>query len=192
MVVYPGDHIVLGRYDLDANTANGDEEIEWRVLTVKDREALLISKYVIEEINYNSIKEKITWEESSVRHWLNTNFLQRAFSDQERKAISMTTNVNDKDQGIPEKSTGSGASQEQVFLLSYREAIRYFDSDKDRIATTYSDAEIKPWWLRSISETKKGAAVVERDGHCTATRTVVYENIFVRPAIWVRIDLLPN
>ena len=82
-----------------------------------------------------------------------------------------------------------------MFLLSYKEAARYFKDNQDRIAYTClpdgTDGEIKPWWLRSISETRQGTAVVERDGRCTATRTVVYENIYVRPAMWVSVDQLP-
>lgn len=193
--VYPGDRIIFGRYDIDRNPANGTEEIEWRVLAVEEGEALMITQYLIEEINFNSVKEKISWEDASLRHWLNTNFLQQAFSPEERSAISVSVCNNDRDQGVPKKSTGGRATQDQVFLLSYREAVRYFEDNKDRIAVTYGKNEaermIRPWWLRSISETRQGTAVVEKDGRCTATRAVVYEDIYVRPAVRVRIDRLP-
>lgn len=164
-------------------------------MAVDNGKALLISRHVLEQINFHSVKEEISWAASSLRSWLNDTFLQMAFDDDERPAILLTSNTNDKSEGVPEKSTGGSATQDYVFLLSYKEAVHYFKDNPDRIAYTRlpdgTDGDIKPWWLRSISETKKGTAVVERDGRCTATRTVVYENIYVRPSMWVSIDLLP-
>ena len=195
-MIYPGDAVTLGRCDHDGSRENGAEPIEWRVLAVEGEKALLISRHALDEVDFHSVRETVSWETSSVREWLNGTFLQTAFDDREREAILMTSNSNEKSEGIPKKSTGGSTTQDYLFLLSYKEAARYFKNDQDRIAYTRlpdgTDGEIKPWWLRSISETGKGTAVVEKDGRCTATRAVVYENIYVRPAMWISVDQLPQ
>lgn len=194
-VILPGDTVTLGRFDHDGSRENGAEAIEWRVLTVKDGKALLISRYALEQINFHSVKETVSWETCSLREWLNGTFLQVAFDDQERQAILITSNSNEESDGIPERATGGSITQDYLFLLSYKEAARYFKDKQDRIAFTRlpsgASSGTRAWWLRSISETGMGTAVVERDGRCTATRAVVYEDIYVRPAMWISIDQLP-
>ena len=194
-MINPGDLLTLGRYDYDGDPTNGAEPVEWRVLAVEGGRALLISRHVLEEIDFHSVRDTVSWETCSLRSWLNGTFMQAAFDKRERQAIELTPCSNAASEGVPGKSTGGSATQDHVFLLSYQEAVQYFKNNQDRIAYTRlpdgSDGAIKPWWLRSISETRKGTAVVERDGRCTATRAVVYEGICVRPAMWVRIDLLP-
>lgn len=186
----------MGRFDQDGIRENGAEAIEWRVLAVEGRKALLLSRHALEPVKFHSVKETVSWETCSLREWLNGTFLQVAFNDQERQAILTTSNSNEKGEGVPQKAKGGNVTLDHLFLLSYREAIRYFRDNQDRIAFTRlpdgTNGEIRAWWLRSISETGMGTAVVEKDGRCTATRTVVYENIYVRPAMWISVDQLPQ
>jgi hypothetical protein len=92
-----GQNVTFGRYPQTSN-ATEQTPIEWIVLEVKDGKALLLSKYGLDTklycgesfntlLRYNGLYEGITWERSSLREWLNKEFLIAAFSEVERRAI---------------------------------------------------------------------------------------------------------
>lgn len=55
-----GDTYTMGTYEQDNNTKNGKEAIEWIVAEVQGDEALLISKYAIEAMAFNTETKDIT------------------------------------------------------------------------------------------------------------------------------------
>ena len=90
--------------------------IEWRVLTVNDKKALLISEYALDCKQYNTSVAGVTWENCSLRKWLNGTFLNNAFSAEEQAQIQNTTVSADKN---PKYSTNPGnATTDKVFLLT--------------------------------------------------------------------------
>ena len=70
--------ITFGKYEQDNNVGNGREDIEWLVLDVKDNKALIISKYGLDCQPYNASQAEVTWENCTLRKWLNDNFLSKA------------------------------------------------------------------------------------------------------------------
>ena len=72
-----GDHIMFGNYP--QNNGNDSEPVEWRVLEIKDGKALVISEYLLEPKAYNIELSDVTWENSSLRKWLNGDFYDKAF-----------------------------------------------------------------------------------------------------------------
>ena len=95
-----GSIITLGQYEQDNNEENGPEEIEWIVLDVKGEKCLLISRYALDVLPYNVEDKNITWEKCSLRTWLNEDFLQEAFSEEERKLILNSEVDNTQKQGL--------------------------------------------------------------------------------------------
>ena len=83
------DIIKLGKYEQDNNIGNGPEDIEWIILKKEDEKVLLLSKYILDYKYYNedNNKTEVTWENSSIREWLNTKFYNAAFSDYEYDLI---------------------------------------------------------------------------------------------------------
>lgn len=78
-----GDVIKFGEYGQDNNLENGKEAIDWIVLDVKDNQAFLISNQCLEVMQF-AVQEGpglIFWEESDVYRWLNSDFLNSAFSE---------------------------------------------------------------------------------------------------------------
>ena len=63
------------------------EDIEWQVLDVRSGKALLISKYALDCRKYNINYTKVTWETCDLRKWLNHDFFESAFSENERSMI---------------------------------------------------------------------------------------------------------
>lgn len=192
-----GDYVSFGAYDQDNNTANGKEDIEWLVLEVKDGKALVISKYALDCNQYNTNEKDVTWETCTLRRWLNNDFINAAFSAEEKAMIPTVTVSADKN---PRWSTNSGnATQDQVFLLSITEADKYFSSDSAREckptdfavangAYVYSENGNCVWWLRSPGDDQNYAAFVNCVGEIQEHGYYVnYDGRAVRPAMWISI-----
>ena len=112
-----GDIIEFGSYEQDDNMKNGKEAIEWIVLSKDEDQMLVVSKYALDSLPYN--KEKWTstsWENSTLRKWLNEDFYKTAFSEDEKKMIKNTnlTNAPNTEYG----TLGGNDTQDKVFLLS--------------------------------------------------------------------------
>ena len=195
-----GDYVFFGAYEQDNNTSNGKEDVEWLVLEVKDGKALVISKYALDCKPYNTSYKDVTWETCTLRKWLNNDFINAAFSANEKAMIPTVTVSADKN---PEYNTNPGnATQDQVFLLSITETNKYFNSDSARQCkpTDYavangawkSDSGNCWWWLRSPGYFQYFAANVYCDGDALEYGYLVtYDygdyGAAVRPAMWITI-----
>lgn len=189
-----GSHINFGAYEQDNNTSNGKEDVEWLVLEIKDGKALIISKYALDCKQYNTSLITVTWKTCTLRNWLNNDFINTAFSAEEKLIIPTVTVTADKN---PEYKTNPGeATQDQVFLLSILEANKYFNSDSARQCkpTDYavtngaleSDSGNCYWWLRSPGSNQTNAARVDYDGDVLEYGRNVYSvSTAVRPALWI-------
>ena len=196
-LVVEGEYIKFGAYEQDNNTSNGKEDVEWLVLEIKDGKALVISKYALDCKQYNTSYTDVTWETSTLRKWLNNDFLNSAFSANEKAMIPTVTVSADNN---PDYSTNPGnATQDQVFLLSITEANKYFSSDNARQCkpTDYavangaweSDNGNCWWWLRSPGVNQDRAALVSNDCGVSEDRYgVSYDNRAVRPALWIDLN----
>ena len=189
----------FGAYEQDNNTSNGKEDVEWFVLEIKDGKALVISKYALDCRLYNTSYTDVTWETCTLRKWLNNDFINAAFSADEKAMIPTVTVSADKNTHY---STNPGnATQDQVFLLSITEVNKYFSSDGARRCkpTDYAVANGAYvssfngncwWWLRSPGYDDRYAAAVDYAGGTSRMgRDVDDAHIAVRPALWI--DLNP-
>ncbi len=190
-----GDIVYYGRYEQDNDTANGKEPIAWRVLAVEGNKKLVISEKCLDYQPYNTEYADITWEECTLRSWLNDEFINTAFTRGQQKAIAMSQLCNEDN---PEYGTpGGNDTQDKVFLLSIAEAEKCFASDEARSAkiTPYADAQggaytiverIGWWWLRSPGYDAGGAAFVLDDGSFLSHGfDVDYVLNALRPALWL-------
>lgn len=193
-----GNVVTFGNYEQDNNTSNGKEVIEWIVLANEGNKSLLISQYALDCQQYNDKYESVTWETCSLRTWLNSTFLSAAFSSNEQKAILKTTVDNSKSQGNSSWSTSGGNNTtDQIFLLSYAEAGKYYSSDTQRICTPTAYAKAQGaytngggycWWgLRSPGYSQGYAACVLAGG-ILGDYSVRNANDAVRPAFWINLE----
>ncbi len=172
-----GDIVSFGHESNDNET-----ELEWRVLSKKEKKVLLITKYSVGNQPYHETRESITWENCSLRKWLNEDFYDEKFSGAEKKLIrkQKLSNISDPEYGID----AGNDTEDKIFLLSLKEAKKYFSSDLDRSIG-------RTWWLRSPGATSKGAKVVFSDGDFmegTYYGTYVECYCAVRPSLWVKIS----
>ena len=192
-----GDVVFFGAYEQDNNSANGKEDIQWQVLDTQDGKILVISKYALDCKPYNNAYEDITWENCTLRKWLNSDFLNTAFTEEEQKMTPTVTVSADKN---PEYSTNPGnATQDKVFLLSIQEVQQYFPSNFDaRVCkpTAYAMANNawesgsgSYWWLRSSGKIQSRAAIVHSKGDIGVHGDKVnIEHNAVRPAMWINLE----
>ena len=192
-----GDVCKFGSYEQDNNKSNGQEDIEWLVLEKDGTKILVVSKYALDCKQYNTSYTDITWETCTLRKWLNNDFINAAFSGDEKAMIPTVTVSADKN---PDYSTNPGkATQDQVFLLSIAEANKYFSSDSARQCepTDYAVANGAweshsgncRWWLRSPGGDLDGAACVYDDGDVYEHGSYVgSDDRAVRPAMWIDLN----
>ncbi len=207
-----GNYVEFGTYP---QTASGTDStpIEWLVLARDGNKALLISRYGLDAQPYNKKKTNVTWEECTLRTWLNGTFMNKAFTTNEQTGILLTNVDNSSSQGYSVWSTSGGNNtQDKIFLLSYAEANQYLDvtnfnnkSMKSRVAPTAyakkqgavtSDNNYNKtadgdesgwWWLRSPGNFQNYAADVYYDGSLHYG-IVYYDSACVRPALWVDLE----
>ena len=152
----------------------------WRVLEVDDKAgtALVIADKTVCNRAYHSKSEAVTWEKCALRSWLNGEYYNDTFSDEEKDAITETELDNPDNSEY--KTKGGNKTKDKVFLLSIDEAKRLFKDDKDR-ATGYL------WWLRSPGSGPFYAARVYNDGEVYARGYDVYIRNGVRPAFKINL-----
>ena len=193
-----GDYVVFGSYEQDANTSNGKENIVWYVLAKAGKHLLVITRDAIERYQYNASLSGVTWEECSLRRFLNETFLNKAFSDGEQAMIQNSTVT--ADMNTLYDSYAGNTTKDKVFVLSILEVDRFSDAKKWNwrkcSATDYaiaSGASVRNggccWWLRTSGETGHNAAGVFSDGTIyEAGFDVNDDSISVRPALWINLD----
>lgn len=191
-----GDTITFGSFEQDNNASNGEEEIEWLVLSKENNKILLLSKYALDYQQYHSEKKDITWEGCSLRKWLNGEFLKGGFSEEERNLI-LKSKVFAISNPTSKVEPGNN-TKDCVFLLSIADANKYFSSTQARECspTNYaiargchvnSNYDTCEWWLRSPGVRANMAACVSFAGFVVNDGTIVNDGGGVRPALWINL-----
>ena len=200
-----GNLINFGRFQQgDRNRARDIKALVWRVLDVRDGQALIITEQGIDVRWFHKSSRNVTWETCTLRtRFLNGFFLETAFSTAERKRINMTTVRAEPN---PEYETDQGKdTQDKVFLLSVREAEQYFRSNIKRQCYPTAYAWLRGanswgpynehfqdtcwWWLRTSGCSNKYATGVDLGGNIRYGGSNVRNNGYcVRPALWLRLE----
>ena len=142
------------------------EPIKWRVLRYENSEAFLLSEAILDSQPYHSENEEIDWEKSSIRAWLNNEFINKAFSDEENKAINTVELIN-KDNSKYGTQGGKNTS-DKLFLLSLSEVdgteeskeYGFWDKKTRKCKNDNFSEETYFWWLRSPGNSSHDAAGV--------------------------------
>jgi hypothetical protein len=120
-------YVEFGSYEQDGDESNGPEPIEWRIIDQNENGTLLLSRYVLDSAKYNDERTDVTWETSSLRKWLNSDFYNLAFNQKEQAWINTVTLVNEDNQLFG--TSGGNDTNDRVFVLSLPELRHYFYFD---------------------------------------------------------------
>ena len=119
-----GDIVKFGKYEQNGNTSDGAEDIEWYVLDKGEAGLTLITKDAIQNKMFYSENAKTSWVNSDLRKWLNEEFVNEAFSNNEKGMLRNRN--NDNSDGVH--------SIDVVYVLSREEAYSYFGITADLLA----------------------------------------------------------
>lgn len=202
-----GGTVIMGQFEQDSNTDNGMEPIEWKVLAIQDGKAFLLSDKILTYKVYNEEVEgyvfefeekEFVWESSYIRNWLNTEFYDAAFSEDDKSRIIKTEYKSKGGRSYePEKVS---YTSENVTLLSDEEVKTYLGEGESAKAKdtqyAYDNKDTWAfdgrWYLRSSYEGGKSAAL--RYTHCIDVNGKIdwygpQDSEFgIRPAMWVSIS----
>ena len=207
------DTVTFGVYPQDSASKIYIKDIEWLVLEkdVKNRIALLFSKYILDCKQFNDTYKEVTWKDCSLRKWLNDDFYNYAFSDVEKDNIILSKIVT--------KNNDNEITEDRVFLLDTVDIDRYFRQydlslDNPKLAThgtiyakNVHDGGVNLWvrtndkwcrgnsyfYLREMGVSITNIASVGSGGNIYGSAYHGSERIVnvnekdggVRPAIWV-------
>lgn len=214
------DMVYFGNYwqentneDNEVDEEDEKQPILWRVLSVSEdgKEALLLSEKSLDDKPYHIIREEVTWEECSLRSWLNgydgtwnkacmdyreSNFLDEAFSKEEQLYIKdsmVEQNVKDKifllsAQEVTDVSVGFFEKQEvpDYGRVAYATTFCMKQEDENRVDKN------EAWWLRTSGNNRKKASVVMFDGSVYTDGHNIELREDVRPVLRIRLDESTN
>ena len=164
------------------------QPIKWRVLSVDSTKAFLLADRILDDMPYHTVQQDITWEESTMRSWLNgydasankqkqdysgQNFIQSAFDASGQSAI-LVTDVENQD-NLSFGTEGGADTKDKVFLLSesevYTDAAKGYGfsveanlEDEARRAQQADTLMERAWWIRSPGLQSFYASEVENTG----------------------------
>lgn len=192
-VVGIGQTIAFGKYEQDNNTTNGAEDLVWYVLYKEQDKVLLLSKYLVEKMAFdetlklpNTETKPFTYENSTIRKFVNETFYNAAFSEAEKKAIIPLTIAENDAQGVE-----IAKSENKVFIPTYEMIEKYVTKSTMKTAettkhvnpnATYSTRKMT-WWTSSINQTGTESVVISNSG--VVSKAALSGVLGVRPAIWV-------
>ncbi len=191
-----GNTVRLGHYEQDNNLDNGDEAIEWIVIGSKNDKSLLLSKYALDTRPYDS-SDNSSWKNSTLRSWLNNSFLNKAFNEDEKSAVVLSSlnNSHGTSGYYDEDST-----DDYVFILSVSEISQYLKDNNELkicVPTNYAVARgadsssTVPWWTRTRGIHSlipyRAATYIKPDGS-TQDYFKTVKSCCVRPAVWIDLE----
>ena len=190
------DTIKFGSYIQNSDTK---EPIEWYILANQENSFLLMSKYVLEVKAYHdNCEEMVTWQTCSLRKWLNHEFMDIAFTEEEKQRIRKIALYSDHnpdfDVDFETEHTDS------VFLPSISEVEKYFKRwslflaeptkhVRKRNPYLHYDLDTCYFWLRAFGEDGWNASIINSEGRVNVDGASSGDTgIGVRPALWIRCE----
>ena len=174
--------------------------VEWIVLDEQDGYTLLMTRQVIASYGWvNQGRDDITWAETDLRQWLDNEFYNTAFSEEERENMALFRATQPQN---PRYETPAGEETiDTVSLLSYQELVKYMPTELER-KTTPTDYAVSlgcyqntdgdsAWWLRSPGPAPNVPEHLATWGNLGARTHYTDDYIIgVRPVIWVSTEYL--
>ncbi|MCR5119203.1 MAG: Ig-like domain-containing protein [Lachnospiraceae bacterium] len=187
-----------------AGTSDEQEQIKWRVLRVEGDDIFLLANENLDVVPYNKDGRSTTWENCSLRSWLNEEFMNSAFNAKETAAIKYSTLINADNSEYG--TEGGSITGDKVFVLSESDVYNtnygflddynvydyarmghnteYAKGKGARCSNSAMDRGNGWWWLRTPGSYAFCAMRVEADGRVDHSGCNVYgSNSVVRPAL---------
>lgn len=175
------------------------EPLRWILLARENGRVLVTTEQAIASIDipkYSSLQNLLqsgTWDVSPIRQWLNGEFMNAVFTEEEQSRIAAVTLTNHGN--IKSRKKGGAETTDRVFLLSMDEVEAYLPTQRLRRApaTAYTafqmhgQASLGVWATRTPGNGKhKKPASVSVDGFTVNHEGNARAYYLLRPALWLR------
>ena len=182
------------------------EPIQWKVLSNKNGEALVVSSLLLDAHRFNprgnDYRAKNNYQESEIRKWLNSEFLSFAFSFCADVIKTTTVDNSASSTDSPNNRFSCSDTLDKVFLLSYQDYQNYsygFEDDDSLICKTTEWARARGawasyfkkgnYWTRSPrSDSSNSVWCVRTDGGFDSLCLFDSSDYCIRPAMRIKID----
>lgn len=187
--VYFGNYIQKDT-DGDGKVTDEDEKqpIKWRVLSVEEEgTALLLADKLLDMQPFDK-NRKSDWEDCTLRTWLNSTFLNAAFTEAEQEVIAET-----------ELETESAATvTDNIYLLSLEEVSNpeygfhpSSDCESNTRKAEGTDLAVvaNAWWLRTPrKDVDKCVCFIDPYGKNTKSIWNTCDSLWIRPALRLKLS----
>ncbi len=201
------DSVEFGLYEQDGDESNGQEKIKWFVKKVTDGKALLVSQYILDIQQFNDSDDNNSWKKSSLRSWLNSDFVDIAFSPEEQATIAETDITTEYLSSLNSlKGTGmTEDTRDKVFINDFERPVIYknypeltvFASEKNQAINGQAISIIPSrehyMWLRNPDVIGQNIVVTIEINEGEENKTV-YQNLSstqfacIQPSLYVDVD----
>lgn len=147
---------------------------KWKIMDKEDDKALLMKKASLLKTAYHNASGDVTWEQSELRQWLNSDFLKKNFSKIEQANILLSDVTNSGNSVYGTK--GGNDTKDYVFILSAEEVKQYGSLTKSFQSNS---------WLRTPGSVQSSAAF--RLGNGTVMDygyVATSKDLAVYPVLW--------
>ncbi|MBR5620452.1 MAG: Ig-like domain repeat protein, partial [Clostridia bacterium] len=181
------------------------EPIEWQVLAGESDGVYVMSKALLDSQAYNNYNlTTTTWEDCSLRTWLNDGFYATAFSEAEQAKINATDLVNE-DGPVSSGLSGGNDTTDHLWVLSYNDAINSaygfntdaatYDGARKAQGTDYAKSQgiytssgFSDWRLRTPGGETTLTCKTLNSGSVSYESRITNTDIGVRPAFKLNLD----
>lgn len=148
----------------------------WLIADKKEDKVLLVKSQPINGFAYDEKGGDVTWQNSSLRAFLNNEFLHEIFTD------SMIQSILDTEVTVPDSkkygTVGGNSTIDKIFLLNAKQFNQYSD-----ILSNY----LRTCWLINPGNSQSTAQFVSYGTVMDYGYDVTDTNIHIRPALWVSV-----
>ena len=147
--------------------------MKWIVLLSEEGRAVLVSQYLLPcdvvDRMYNNVHLDVSWEDCSLRRWLNNVLCNELFNEQEMGVV-----VGD-------------CNGDSLSLLSVEDARGFIGSFPNGLAASYEGSSVNAsaWWLRSTGNNPACAMYVDGNGVVVENGMAVNYTFGIRPMVVV-------
>ena len=199
-----GEMIHFGRYLQKRDPSAAPDPIEWIIPETDGKSAKLLNRYGLTAKAFDDTGGwGVTRENCTLHTWLNSDFLNASFTNEEKQRL-----VCVKVEAVYDQFADTNDTREKVFVLNAEEAEKYFITDAERICIPTEKAISEGachgqnrgpgcrWWLRTPGISMPAFVyVVKTDGSfdedgfpVTSFGENDNDNIAVRPAIVLNLE----
>lgn len=191
-----GDYIKFGVYP--QSRTGKMALLDWHVVARQGDRLLLVTEKIVDcrpmyddsKYTYVAGRDTLCWFSSSLRQWLNSDFYNLAFCDDDKKLIEKHRIEEHVGESLEHPDQSIVVSEDNVFIFSVEDMNAYYHTQENRkseiTAYALTLGATENAWLRTVIG-DHFFSYVDGKGRCSATGKMYNEACGFCPVIWINI-----